>query len=331
MKIELYYDPVRPETTVCIDGVITDKADIYGFLFPVRHCLLQTWLRPSGSWSGLKWQLRELARGEEMELTFYGREEDFADVQDALRGTEGLALNHEPIDPQERYVPHFAQMEELIARILDENTGHSDRKTMADLFPQIHAQVCMARREGDAPWLYGIANDADYAQADQAAFCCCLVEEEYLDSFEKLDTLIGLTRSMRRGQDMICCCVQDDEKRADFAHYAAQYDDMRIRFDTKEHGSKALQSKYGQAFVLRSTLGRYEACIAALEQCWRLWAGIDKRKTELAKMSNKTVEQIRELEHSKLIANWFDRKSPYYIKLMELTKNGVQLTAGREE
>ena len=66
MLIDIRYDPVAPATNVWVNGVKTNENDIYGLLYPVRHCLIQTYLKPSGSWPGLKARLNELRRSRSM-------------------------------------------------------------------------------------------------------------------------------------------------------------------------------------------------------------------------------------------------------------------------
>lgn len=331
MKIELKYDPVKPETLVFIDGKMTNRSDIYGFLYPVRHCLLQTWLMPSGSWSGLAWQLQELSRGEDMELVFCGRAEDFEDVQSALKDMDGLSLQLHQADPMKSYDELFEQMDSQIALMLDEHVQQHERKTLADLFPETARRIGNLRNAVPGDWKRMICSESDFRQADQEELCCCFVSEAYLDSYEKLEKLRDLTRSLRRSQDMICCCVEDAEKRADFAHYAAQYEDLRVRFDSEETCLPLLERKYGTAYRLRYKFRKYEEILTLLNQCYEPRETIKAKRTRLAKEKKKTVEQTRELECSKIILNWFDRKEPYLEKLNDLVYSGILKETQRKE
>lgn len=323
MKIELKYDPVKPETVVFIDGKMTDRSDIYGFLYPVRHCLLQTWLMPSGSWSGLAWQLQELSRGEDMELVFFGRAEDFDDVQFALKDMAGLSLQLHQTDPLKKYDELFGQMDSQIALLLDEHVRQSEKKTLADLFPETAHAIHTVRKAVPEEWMRIICTEADFLRADQEELCCCIVSEAYLDSYEKLEKLSSLTRSMRRSHDMICCCVEDPEKRADFAHYAAQYENLRVRFDSEEKCLPILERKYGNVYELRCRFRKYERVLEILNQCYDRRDAIEENRTHLAKEKKKTMAQTRELERSKIILNWFDRKEPYLTKLNQLVGSGT--------
>lgn len=331
MKIELNYDPVRPETMVCIDGQMTDRSDIYGFLYPVRHCLLQTWIYPSGSWSGLDWQLRELSRGEEIELTFVGRSEDFEDIQSALADMERLTLRLRQEDPLSAYGSLFSRMEEQLDLLLDEQTAPGEKKRLSDLFPETAAEIRSVRCEVPQVWYQVISSEADYVQADQRELCCCIVGDTYLDSYEKLEKVNRLTRSMRRSQDMICCCMDDPQQQADFAHYAAQYENLRIRFETQERILPVLQRKYGDAYALRFRLRQYARILSLLRECYGKRDYIKSRRTQLAEERNRTLEQIRELEHCKVLLNWFSRKEPYLVRLETLLADGIEWDAQGKE
>lgn len=322
MKIELYYDPVKPETMVCIDGQMMSPSDIYGFLYPVRRCLLQTWLMPSGSWSGLARQLQELSRGEEIELTFTGRKEDYEDVQSALKGMERLTLRFQRANLLAEYASRFGQMESKIKNILDENGTRSRSETLAGLFPEAAKaiQAALKDRQEDN-WVQVIRTEADFLRADQAELRCCIVAAEYLDSYEKLEKLSSLTRAMRRSQDMICCCVENAKKRADLARYAAQYDNLQVRFDSEAHCKPMLKQKYGEIYTMWGRLKAYERAADILTQCYAQREDVRQRRTQLAKeRAQLSLTERRELEHCKTMLNWFDRKEIELEQLNELIK-----------
>lgn len=321
MKIELTYDPVKPETSVCIDGQVTDKMDIYGFLYPVRDCLIQTWLNPAGSWSGLAWQLRELSRGDDIELCFCGRAEDYADVLSALKEIPELKLTFREDDPLAYYTGIFAQMDSQIAAIFDKGKASSGKKTINELFPEAVQQIELIQSAPSSPWLLMIDTEKDLYLADQSKYSCCIVSNDYLDSFEKLDKLNSLTRSMRRCQDMICCCIDDSEKRSDFSDYASQFD-FRIRFDSKESCVPILEKKYGVPYNIRLKLQKYREILALLEQCYEKREQISQRKKELSRVKDSSTSQIRELERCKSMLLWFAGKEPYMLRLAQLLKSG---------
>lgn len=142
MDVELWYDPVGPETRVRLNGRWTDGHDIFGFLYPVRGCLLQTWLAPGGSWNGLRRQLAELARGEPVALTFHGREADFGDLEGALAGMEELTAGFQPWDPEEAWRERLEQAELLLGRIMGrpsrlDSAPLTEQERGADLYPQL--------------------------------------------------------------------------------------------------------------------------------------------------------------------------------------------------
>ena len=330
MKIELHYDPVRPETRVRIDGQPVERTDIYGFLYPVRNYLLQTWLRTSGSWRGLAWQLQELSRGEAVELDFFGRAEDFEDVLAALPQTRAIRMRFHQEDPLSGYASLFAQVEEQLDKLLDVHAGNGEKKTLSDIYPDVVDTIRSLRAEPEEPWLCDIRSDEDYRAADRQTMCCCVVRGEYLDSYEKLDGLRMLTRSMRRSQDMICCCLEDPDRWVDFAHYAAQYE-LGFRFAEYREGLAALQRKYGSAHVLRSRYAAYARIAQVLRQCYDRYDAVKSQRSALAKIQKPTAQQIRELAWCKSVLNWFDRKKPYLTRINELLAAGPQLREQKEE
>lgn len=295
MKIEMDYDPVKPEITVRIDGQETDKSDIYGFLYPVRNCLLQTWLLPTGSWNGLAWQLRELGRGERVELVFAGRSEDFEDVENALRGMEEVRLVHAGRDPFGAYETLFGRLEKSVRKLLDEEDGKDRKETIDSLFPDAAERIRAVRSGRGGTWLYTISDEDGFYQADQAKLCCCMVREEYLDSYEKLDHLNDLTRSMRRSQGMICCCIGEEEKRADWSRYAGDIG-LGFRFDTEEHCYPLFERKYGNAYGLRLCLEGYQRIRDILAECYAQREALWKRKAELKEQERALQEQKERLE-----------------------------------
>lgn len=323
MKIELNYDPVKPETMVRIDQKMIDKSDIYGFLYPVRHCLLQTWLYPSGSWSGLERQLRELSRGEEIELVFFGRSEDFEDIQAALKNMDKLTLQLQHAEPTEKYHSLFEQLDSQLALLLDAHTESSEKKTLAEIFPETAKAAHSVQEKPLRSWMCIIETDDDFLQADQQELCCCIVHEMYLDSFEKIDKLNTLTRSMRRSQDMISCCFDNPEKKVDFAHYAAQYENLKIRFSEEKDCVPLLRRKYGSTYDLRWKFLQYQQIVGIMNQCFEQREFIESRRTSLSKEKNRTYVQTRELEKSKIILNWFQRKAPYLAELNRLLTSGT--------
>lgn len=323
MKLELNYDPVKPETTVCIDGKMTDPSDIYGFLYPVRNCLLQAWLLPSGSWSGLAWQLKELSRGEEIELLFVGRPEDYEDLRTALADTEHLTLAFQPDDPLKKYALLFSQMDRQLDQLLDESAEPSRRTPLEEIFPDLAEAIKTAQKMSPTDWLRIIATEEDFIRADQDALCCCLVRESYLSSYEQLEKLNTLTRSMRRSHDMICCCLEDPEKRADFAYYASQYVYANIRFDSETSVLPIMEQKYGKVYAARCTLRKYEHIANLLNHRYESYDSIKEQRNKLASISPKTIPEARKFVQCKETLNWFDRKRPCLTKLNQLATNRI--------
>jgi len=318
MKLELFYDPIAPSCTVCVNGQVVDGGDIYGFLYPVRSCLLQTWLPSGASWPGLAHQVRELARGEETHLIFRGRRQDLEDVADTLAQAEQITLTFEEWDPIPLYEAVFDRLDPLLDTLLEpEGTGG---RTLSHIFPDTGAaaQAIMAQ---SADWLIPIASEADLLAAARRPLTCCAVEGRYMDSYEKLDRLDVLTRSMRRSRDMICCVMDSGEQRDEFLSYARQYSPHTVRFAAPhEDWKSSLYEKYGVPFLLRQRLAAARQVLELLEELFSRREALSRRKRELALLPSPTEEEELELDHVTLRLNWFSRKESTFHELRRLLR-----------
>lgn len=287
MNIELYYDPVRPETSVSINGQRVSRSDIMGFLYPVRNCILQTWLPASGSWNGLRQQLWDLARGEELTVHFYGREMDFADLRGALDGMERLRLEFTPWDTREAYDGLFSQSGDLLRKLLTGKVSMTDQgdvlveKSAVDLFPEAERALALLSRPEQRSWLRTVSTEDEFSEAVYS-LDCCFVTEPYLSSFESLESLYRLTESMRRAADMVCCCVESSERRQEFEDYARQFPGTSFRFvEADGLWKQALAEKYGQPFLAREKLERQTEALKLLKRCFAQKDAVRNRSEQL--------------------------------------------------
>lgn len=268
MKVELHYDPIRPATTVVIDGHEVDRHNIYGFLYPVRRCMLQTWLPASGSWSGLRHQLDELARGEPVELTFYGRPIDFEDVRAELG--DGVSFQQE--ENAEAYGKLLDQSEEDLRGCFTKELEVASEPVMCrgiDLFREEGEELERLFAAEERPWLLIIDSEEAFDSARRGE-SCCLVKEPFLSGFAAIDRLPQLAGSMLRARDMICCAVDSEEKRDELSVYARQFPQLAVRFvdERDSRWREALDAKYGAPFRLRQRLQRAAAGLELLELCY---------------------------------------------------------------
>ena len=139
MKIEICYDHIRPYTFVMIEGKPVSQSDIYGFLYPVRGYVLQTWLNPSGSWRGLKNEMMDLTREEPSRLVFYGREIDYLDLERALNGLLNCQCQFVYADYTDVSVKYLAEAEKCFENIVNtpvvmDRDDSDTTRTMAELF-----------------------------------------------------------------------------------------------------------------------------------------------------------------------------------------------------
>lgn len=270
MRVDLHYDPVRPATTVFIDGHMVDRHNVYGFLYPVRRCILQTWLPASGSWRGLRRHLDELARGEPVELTFHGRPVDFEDVRAEL----GYGISFQPEENVDAYRKLLDQAERDLRGVftmeLEVSSEPVVRQRGIDLFREEADEMERLFASGERPWLLIIDTEEAFDSARRGENCC-LVKEPFLSGFADIDRLPQLAGSMLRARDMICCAVNSAEKREELSIYARQFPHLAVHF-VDEHDSSwkdTLDHKYGEPFRLRQRLQRAAKGLDLIERCYQ--------------------------------------------------------------
>lgn len=319
MELELWYDPVQPETYVNLNGYLADRGDIYGFLYPVRRCLLQAWVIPTGSWNGLATQLLELARGEEIKLRFHGRNEDFGDMYEALCHMEQLKLSFNEWDTISLWKDRLDQAEKHLNSMLTqqiEDVESGDRNDKRGLFPDEAAQVSKLLSEGEDEWMDTVESEADFFDACQQNGTCCLIKAPFLDSFERLTQLEQLTRSLRRTPDMLCCLLPAVEEQSAFAQHAAQFPRMKYRFFAApllENWSLPLWEKYGIPFELRRRISRYQDAQRIFQSCFAQADVLRARRVELNKQIQQgTVKKVGILREEESI-----RQKLYWMRAQE--------------
>lgn len=253
MKIELWYDAVAQETDILINQVPVEKNDIYGFLYPVRNYPIQSWIYPNGSWKGLEYQILDLARDEVVELIFRGRRCDYEDLSGCLSENDRIALIFIEWDICSRYDTLFSNLLSTLR-----NNDFLMRKLLASLNMEAGYAAPFEEAAVSPDWAYRIRNDMDLFDADGQKGCCCYVRDSFFTSYEKLQALLSLTRSLKIPADAIYCCFRDERKRDDYAYYARSFKRMNFRFCLEnEDYLRDAEQKYGLPFLVRR---RIEFC-----------------------------------------------------------------------
>lgn len=299
MKIELWYDPVWLETGVRLNGYWQQEDDIYSFLYPVRRYPLQTWLTAAGSWTGLRQQLSDVSRGEAVELEFHGRETDYADLCESLRGAGETELHYCGWDVYQYYEERYAPSK--IDRLDLRSSG----------FPALEQSLrALCGEDTPVEWLCRIRTEEELRRAERSETPCVVVEDELLGSFEQLERLERLTRSLRRPMDAVCCCVREDERRETLSHYAWQFPRLRMRFLPPEDEAPLaeLYEKYGKPYCLRKRLERYSTGASELldqfnARCDRATERLQDL-LQLEQAGTITGSETRELEHCRDLKKW---------------------------
>lgn len=298
MKVELWYDPVRTEIKTKINDCWQDENDMYGFLYPVRHYPMQTWLREAGSWSGLGRQLTDLARGEDVELVFHGRSLDYDDLCDALKGLPQIQTAFFDWNVLAEYK---AKME---------NTLKSAQRLS---FPTQKGQAALCKilecNQSNVPWASVIREEKDWALADKSELPCVFLDEHYPTSYETLHRLERLTQSLRRPADAICCFFANKESLSLMKAYAAQYPRMRFTFclGKQGRGENSLKEKYGIPYQMRIQLNTLNGIGMELENFVQEVRKTKQRRSELEyKKVDRGLNHQEQTELSQLadISSW---------------------------
>lgn len=318
MKVELWYDPVHTETGVCLNGYWQGSRDIYSFLYAVRHYPLQAWLEPDGSWTGLRQQVLDISRGEEVELAFHGRETDFADVSGIFRETDPVLLRCCPWDSGEAYAGLRGQVETIVKA--------AGAGAPAGL--SVEEALGMAEGERAQPgWYFAAGTEEELRQAEQVEEPCVLVDEALLDSYDQLSRMGKLTRSLRRPAQAVCCRIRDGERRREFARYAAQFPRYGFTFmgADEEAPPAFLFEKYGRPYLTRMEQERYREIGERMDALLAGFSGEDKamRVQELVYRQQQgalTQEDRRELAMMQDQKSWVARNEGAGAKIRALAE-----------
>ncbi len=297
VNININYDPVKPETCVSINGALVSTDNIYGFLYPVRNYLLQTWLEKFGSWQGLKYQLTDFARGDRIRLIFTGRETDFNDLKASVGSIDGITVEYRHSDPIAENSAALKKAEKALKKFItmaESTAGEESSSAYPKVLPDVRS-IVEAAEEASGNWLVSVSSPGGLTE-ELPEGCCCMIEDGFLRSFESLSELALLTASMCRSADMICCVIRDKGKFADYSRYAEQFG-MGYRFvngtsfsDEAKKASDELYRKYGEPFALRQMLMGYRSIISLLKPYYDSYNSLSQEKNNL-------LEEIRKNNH----------------------------------
>ena len=319
LTVVLRCDPVRPETHVSIDGRAVDGGDIYGFLYPVRRCVLQAWLGESGSWPGLRRQLEELSRGGELELRFLGRRCDYEDLRAALEGMEGLTLSFSPWSPENDYRRAADALEKKLLGLLEDRVvldmsyygmDFAPSHSFAQLFPERAERIReLLRSAADENWVSDAATPARLRQL-RSGSGCVRVYEGAIGSMEGTGALRALTSSMQRPAEMVMCVLDTPEKCAEYSCYAAQFPGPRPLFTDSGHSDfpREIVEKYVSPLLLRRRLEALGAACAQLSDARDEKPALEARLEALTGHISKKSESD-ELNRCRMRLRWLAQRA----------------------
>lgn len=306
MKMELWYDPVNPETMLKVEERWLERDDIYGFLYPVQYLPLQNWLYPSGSWPGLAAHLGDLTRGEEISLIFFGRRVDYEDLAECLSGMPELSLYYESWDAFQKCTARLCEIPEVMKKIELEKSP----------FGQPVTGRPGEKQSTEENWFQVIEDERTFRTACRSGGTCCVVGEEYLSSFEKLDTLKQLTTSLKRPADSIVCRFSDQENRKRYEDYAGMFPDYKYTFllEGEDKFMEVLKEKYGNAFLLRNRLRYYRRLYEQIKSYFDQKTDLERQMKEIEVFHGKDPDRYigdEQWEDCRGKLEWIERKRMY--------------------
>jgi len=322
MKIQMCYDPVKPETSVSIDGKEVEKTDIHGFLYPVRRYILQTWLYPNGSWPGISAQMSSLARGEKIELEFCGRKCDYEDLKEALIYDEYIVITFKEREVDTAYEQLLEKIEDEIRYIIRDDVS-VEMKNMQQLYPDEKEKIDLLLFKKTGEWICKISSDDDLEKAKKMWGCCCEIDENYLDSYEKFYIFDDLISSLCRSEDMILCPVSDLAYLENLRKCSELYNFSNICLYDKEDKTvyNKAKMKYGNNYYLREKIRNYYNILKIIESLISRITILTKQKKKYEGERDPESIQIRRKLESEI--NWLWVSKIHINKIKKLLEEEV--------
>lgn len=313
MKIELWYDAVARETDILINGIPVEKNDVYGFLYPVRNYPIQSWLYPNGSWKGIEYQIEDLARDETVELVFHGRKTDYDDICKCLSESSIITPSFIEWDICKRYDELFSNLFSTL-----KSNDATMRRLLSTLKSSFTYKVNFDVSVTDSNWAYHIYNDEDLDKAGETSEkSCCFVHDSFFTSYDKLQELLALTRSLLIPADAIYCCFKNPQTQQEYEYYAESFKRMAFRFcsETKNFSEDA-KNKYGLPALVKSKI----------EKCGEISKVLCSAYSDI---KESTTEEFAKLKKNVVSLNEQERKRFQNIKLLrdnaDRFKHGMEL------
>ncbi len=216
MRIDIGYDPAAVHTDAAINGIVSDNKDIYSFIFPVKDYPLQCWIYKNGSWKGIAKYISDIARGDDLEIVFQGRELDFKDFKkiiDEYPWQQELKITFAEKAVEYGKAEKMLQTASAELELLEfAPVPGIDTIAKCIQLKNRLAQIGEYKRE--------IHNIDKIFDTEPERGYTYLVHEEALKSFEDIEKLVRLYQTMMVPADGILCLFHDTVKLQKFKSYA---------------------------------------------------------------------------------------------------------------
>lgn len=307
MKIELWYDAVVQEIDIIINDNPVNKNDIYGFLYSVRNYPIQSWLYSNGSWKGIEYQIMELARDEKVYLTFYGRQCDYNDLNMCLSKNDKINLKFSHWDICSRY-------EKIFSKLLSVLKTNDDiiKNLLLCLKLNFKYNIDFNISTDDNDCIYHVYNDLDLTR-DIEDKRCYVVHNSYFTSYDKLQNLLYLTRSLKIPSDAIYCSFKNKKTKENYKYYAKAFKKINFKFYLEnEKYISDIKTKYGIPYVIKSNIKQTSKLLKQLSDIYLNLRDFTKDEfnklskdiTSLSEDQQKRYDNIKKLRDCIYIFNY---------------------------
>lgn len=241
MKIEIKYNPAAVYTNAAINGVLNNENDIYNFLFPVKNYPFQCWLNKNGSWAGIARNIKDISRGDDLDIIFTGRKIDFEDLKAAIDNYEwAQKVQVSFVEQKSDYGKLLELLQEAFEQVkkinFNEHITWDILKKCDALKKSFMEKKTFVKEIYNVKELAGIIPEQGYTY---------VVHDTSLESFDDFEKLLRLPSSMLVPADSIICIFKEKEKMENFKSYASALD-SQIIFSLSRDSIEKIYNKYSE-------------------------------------------------------------------------------------
>jgi hypothetical protein len=261
MKIEIKYNPSAVYTSAVINGVLNKENDMYNFIFPVKKYPLQCWINKNGSWAGIASNIRDISRGDDLNIIFTGRKIDYEDFKGAIDNYGWI----QKVDVS--FIERVSDYERLL-KLLHEASVKLEKINFSDCSTWDIIKRCEALKKSfmeKKTFVKEIYNKNELAAIIPELGYTYVVHDTALEAFSDFEKLLRLPASMLVPADSIICIFKAKDKMENFKSYASALN-SQIRFSLKEEETQKIYKKYSEPAKVQYIFDIFEEIYGSLKK-----------------------------------------------------------------